>query len=65
MKDYFPIPDGLQLPEGSRDGSDVDLVARFHIEGSNLCLVAVEGIPVKKEAKAEEPSFEDAVEQEL
>lgn len=65
MKDYFPIPEGLQLPEGSRDGSDVDLLASFHIEGSNLCLVAVEGIPVKKEAEPQEPSFEAAVEKEL
>lgn len=68
----FPTPAGLELPKGSDDGSEVDMLATFKVRGSDLCLVAVEGIPIKESEPKTDPgasdpgdSFEGAVEKGL
>lgn len=70
----FQKPEGLELPDGSSEGDEVEMVATFRIEGEKLCLVAVEGMPVeggeKTEPEAELPTdgtmkFEDAMEERL
>jgi hypothetical protein len=65
----FPMPKGLELPEGSKDGSEVDMLATFSVKGDKLCLTAVEGIPIEGAAQAghEQPpeDFAGAVEQGL
>lgn len=64
----FPIPAGLELPEGSKEGGEVDMLATFQIKGSNLCLTAVEGIPIEdvaQEGSPEPTDFAGAVEQGL
>lgn len=62
-KIQFAKPPGLELPEGSQDGAEVEMVATFKIEGENLCLVAVEGMPVSgydgDEAEPEAPEPTD------
>lgn len=70
-EDYldFPKPAGLELPEGTQEGSEVDMLATFHVKGDKLCLTAVEGIPIEGAAQAghaEPPAdFAGAVEQGL
>lgn len=51
---YFPIPDGLQLPDGTAPDSEVELMASFQLKDDTMCLKAIEGIPLKMDgAKAE------------
>lgn len=64
----FPKPAGLELPEGTKDGSEVDMLASFAVKGSDLCLKAVEGIPIPGQAQEGMPEpkdFQGAVEQGL
>lgn len=65
----FPMPSGLELPKGTEEGSQVDMLASFKVHEGKLCLVAVEGIPIAGEGKPqpepEEDSFEGSVEQGL
>lgn len=51
----FPMPEGLDLPEGTEDGGQVDLLATFQLKGDKLCLKAVEGMPIAGQEEAVEP----------
>lgn len=64
----FPMPEGLELPKGTEDGGEVDLLATFQLKGDKLCLKAVEGMPIEGQAEApvaDDVSYADAVEKGL
>jgi hypothetical protein len=41
-KIYVPMPKGLHLPEGTKDGQTVELLTEFKVEGNRLCLLKIE-----------------------
>lgn len=60
----FPIPEGLQLPEGAEPGGKVEMVATFEIyeDGKTLCLKQVEGMPVEGSSSSSEEKGESGEE---
>lgn len=52
----FPIPDGYELPSGTKPGDEFTAVGTFRLdEDGDLCLTKLEGIPVSAEAELPEP----------
>lgn len=64
---YFDKPEGLELPAGTTENSEVELLATFLVEkDGQMCLKAVEGIPLgAPDEPAEDPDFVGAVEKGL
>lgn len=59
MNISFPVPEGLELPDDAQEGSTFDLVANCKLEGGNLVIEAIEGVPLSKE-DSEEPEDDSA-----
>jgi hypothetical protein len=60
----FPMPEGFTLPEGGDKGA-FEVLATLEVEGDGqLCLVAIDGIPVgessEKEMEPEESEYAEA-----
>lgn len=41
-KVYIPMPKGLTMPEGTKDGDTVELLTEFRLEGKRLCVLKIE-----------------------
>jgi hypothetical protein len=60
----FPMPEGFTLPEGGDKGT-FEVLATLEVEGDGqLCLKAIDGIPVgeysEKESEPEEAEYAEA-----
>lgn len=59
----FPMPEGFTLPEGGEEGT-FEVLATLEVEGDGqLCLKAIDGIPVgdyEKEKEPEEAEYAEA-----
>lgn len=65
MSITFTIPEGYTLPEGAESGS-FDALATLRVDGENLVLTAIDGMPVggggEEEEEEEEYSEEEYAE---
>jgi hypothetical protein len=51
----FPIPEGFQPPEGTKQGDEFQALATLKVdEDGDLCLLALDGAEVKPESEEEE-----------
>jgi hypothetical protein len=55
----FPMPDGYTLPEGADKGT-FEALATLEVDGDNLVLTAIDGLPVGGEGETEEPEEDEA-----
>lgn len=59
----FPMPEGFTLPEGGEEGT-FEVLATLEVEGDGqLCLKAIDGVPVgdyEKEKEPEEAEYAEA-----
>jgi|GEM_PF-3053544 len=59
----FPLPEGFSLPDGAKEGDEVEVLARVIVKegGENMCLVSVDGSVVdKKKESTEDEVMEEA-----
>jgi hypothetical protein len=54
----FPMPEGYTLPEGADKGT-FEALATLEVDGDNLVLTAIDGLPVG-EGETEEPEEDEA-----
>jgi hypothetical protein len=60
----FPMPEGFTLPEGADKGT-FEALATLEVDGDNLVLTAIDGLPVgegddSKETEEEDESYSEA-----
>lgn len=61
------LPQGFEIPDGAKEGTEFDTVATFIVSGGKISLKAIEGLPVGEGAESETeeaPETEAAEEQE-
>ena len=43
----------MEIPQGAADGEEFDITARCKIEDGKMCVVSINGIPLKEESAEE------------
>jgi hypothetical protein len=49
----FTPPAGFKTPNGTKEGEEFDTLATLRMEGSELCLVAIDGVELTEEETSE------------
>jgi hypothetical protein len=56
---YIPMPEGFEIPQGANQGEEFDVTVRVKPEEGKLCVLKINGIPVKGGEEEEEEEEDD------
>jgi hypothetical protein len=47
-ENYLTPPNGFEPPEDAKDGQSFDITARAHMDGDQICIESINGMPMDK-----------------
>lgn len=54
------LPKGFKIPDGAKEGTEFDTVATFIVNGDQISLKAIEGLPVGADSEEDTETPEEA-----